>query len=115
LNDTPNYADIICSWNYRKLAEEYKIIGEIDKMWNALSESVRHAVRFDEKPSYETGDINFMQDFKGSIKNNSSENACAPLLRHILNDFCEFKNDIKYTEIIDMLRKSQRNKKQSGI
>jgi transcriptional regulator with XRE-family HTH domain len=115
LNDSPNYADIICSWDYLDLANEYKAVGETGKMWTALSEAVRHAVRFDKEPSYNSCDVNFMQGLIGNTSNSSYENACAPLLRQIERDFNEFKDDEKYIEFTEMLNKSQSDKKQSGI
>lgn len=115
LNDTPNYADIICVWDYYELAAEYKVSCETVKMWAALSAAVRHAVRFDKSPSYNNRDVHFMQELDGYVSNHSSENACAPLLRHIESDFNEFKDDIKYTEFTEMLSKSQSDKRQKGI
>ncbi|MHB1151609.1 MAG: helix-turn-helix domain-containing protein [Eubacteriales bacterium] len=115
LNDTPNYADNMSSCNYQQLAVEYKANGEADKMWIALSEAVRHAVRFDTNPSYNNRDVNFIQGLDGYASNNSSENACSPLLRHIECDFNAFKDDIKYTQFTEMLSKSQSDKKQKGI
>jgi tetratricopeptide (TPR) repeat protein len=115
LNETPNYADIMCSWNYRQLAAEYKACGETDKMWTALSEAVRHAIRFDKNPSYNNRDVHFIQGLDGYVSNTSSENACCPLLKHIESDFNAFKDDIKYTEFLEMLSKSQSDKRKKGI
>jgi len=71
---------------------------------------VWHAVRFDKNPSYNNREVNFMQGLDGYASNNSSENARAPLFRHIESDFIAYKDDIKYTEFTEMLSKSQSDK-----
>ena len=114
--DTPNYADDICAVSYLEAAKYCQKLKKTDEMWKNISKSVYHAVRFDEKPSYKTLDIKFMDEQIGGNMSTSNLNSVSHLiLRELRDDFKEFADDERHAEYCGQLDAVKTTKVKAGV
>ncbi|WP_336785010.1 hypothetical protein [Paenibacillus sp. MMO-177] len=114
-HETPNYSDLICSWSFLKLAEYQAEIEDTEGMWESIKQSVYHSVRFDKSPSYSMESIKFMEDHKGMMGNNSSQNACRDTIKRLKNNFPQYQSDERMIRFIQNLETAATDKIQTGI
>ncbi|MCR2804271.1 helix-turn-helix domain-containing protein [Paenibacillus soyae] len=115
IHETPNYCDLICSWSFMDLAESQAEIEDTEGMWDSIKQSVYHSVRFDQNPSYSMESIKFMEDSKGMMGNNSSQNACQGTINRLKKVFPQYQSDERMIAFIQDLETAATDKVHTGI
>ena len=117
INDTPNYADLLCSDSYIDHAKNCKKFERYVDMWENLERAVYHAVRFDKNPSYKFNSMKFMEelDNNSGMSTSSSHLICEGILRDMKKDFIEFAEDKRYIKFCEELESAKKTKVEAGV